>query len=63
METKNNVGRPIVKPKRIPTTFGMNISLHEQVASYVTQAKQKNKKYSINDFVNEAIIDKLNGGD
>jgi hypothetical protein len=61
MKSENKVGRPIIKPKRISTTFGMNINLHDLVSLYVVKAKKNDKDYSINDFINDAIIDKLNG--
>jgi hypothetical protein len=61
METERPVGRPTIKPKRIPSTFGVNSDLSERIKSYVNRTKRTQRGYSANDFINEAIMEKLNG--
>ncbi len=52
--------RPTVKPKRVSTNILINADLPNKVQMYVIKQQESIKGYSMSDFINEAINEKLN---
>lgn len=53
------MARPTIKPKRFSTSILLNTDLPDKIQAYVIKMQEANPSYSMSDFINEAIIDKL----